>query len=148
VRTRIYVASPLFTEAERASNEDLCRHLEGCFEVFLPQRDGAVLADGRKRGTDVAALMDAIYEVDCQAIRRCDVVVAVVDGPSVDDGVAFELGFAAALGKRCVGVTTDSRREAGYFRNPMWFGSLEVLVHGGDAVLAYMRQEFTPAVVR
>lgn len=52
------------------------------------------------------------------------IVVAVLDGVAVDEGVAFELGYAYAKGKFCVGFSTDSRRGAGYFKNPMCEGSI------------------------
>ena len=60
-----------------------------------------------------------------KAIRACDVGLAFLDGTTVDDGVSFELGYATCLGKTCVGLATDSRRAAGYFRNPMWDCALQ-----------------------
>jgi nucleoside 2-deoxyribosyltransferase len=43
------------------------------------------------------------------AIRRCNLVVAVLDGVDVDSGTASEIGFAYGLGKRSYGLRTDSR---------------------------------------
>ncbi len=42
-------------------------------------------------------------------IRSCDIVLGVLDGPELDSGTASELGFAAALGKKCFGLRTDFR---------------------------------------
>jgi nucleoside 2-deoxyribosyltransferase len=38
-----------------------------------------------------------------------DAVVAVLDGVDVDTGVAFEMGYAHAIGKPIVGLKTDHR---------------------------------------
>lgn len=51
----------------------------------------------------------SIYEADIKALKESDVVVAVLDGMDVDCGVAFEIGYAAALGKPIVGLKTDHR---------------------------------------
>ena len=45
-----------------------------------------------------------------KAIRKCDVIVAVLDGADVDSGTASEIGFAYALGKRIYGYRGDFRR--------------------------------------
>jgi hypothetical protein len=42
-------------------------------------------------------------------IRSCDIVLGVLDGPELDSGTVSEIGFAAALGKRCYGLRTDVR---------------------------------------
>ena len=43
------------------------------------------------------------------ALQASDAVVAVLDGMEVDGGVAFEMGYAKALGKPIVGLKTDYR---------------------------------------
>lgn len=43
------------------------------------------------------------------AIRRADLVVAVLDGVDVDSGTASEIGFAYGLGKPVWGLRTDFR---------------------------------------
>jgi nucleoside 2-deoxyribosyltransferase len=122
---RIYLAAPLFTDAERSLNALLCKTLEPFCEVYLPQRDGILLSEARSHGIKSESLIaQEIYHGDIRAICQSDVLVAVVDGPSVDDGVAFEMGYAAALGITCVAYTSDSRRTADYFNNPMWIASL------------------------
>ena len=47
-------------------------------------------------------------------IRDADMLLAVLDGLEVDSGTASEVGFAAALGKKCYGLRTD-RRDSGDF---------------------------------
>lgn len=51
----------------------------------------------------------SIYEADITALKKSDVVVAVLDGVDVECGVAFEIGYAAALGKPIIGLKTDRR---------------------------------------
>ncbi|MEM3465559.1 MAG: nucleoside 2-deoxyribosyltransferase, partial [Candidatus Jordarchaeales archaeon] len=50
-----------------------------------------------------------IYELNVSALKNSDVVVAVLDGANVDSGVAFEVGYATALGKQVIGLKTDHR---------------------------------------
>lgn len=50
-----------------------------------------------------------IYEMNILALRNCDVIVAVLDGVEVDSGVAFEIGYATAIGKPVIGLKTDHR---------------------------------------
>jgi len=47
-------------------------------------------------------------------IRSCDIVLGVLDGLEVDSGVTSELGYAAALGKRCYGLRTDFRNSGDF----------------------------------
>ncbi|HEY6838552.1 MAG TPA: nucleoside 2-deoxyribosyltransferase [Geobacteraceae bacterium] len=55
---------------------------------------------------DIAAGIGRINE---EGIRGAGILLAVLDGAEVDSGTASELGFAAALGKRCYGLRTDIR---------------------------------------
>ena len=50
-----------------------------------------------------------IMEKDRAAIDACDVVVALLDGTQVDDGTAWEIGYAYARNKPVVGIRTDFR---------------------------------------
>ena len=45
-----------------------------------------------------------------QAIRECDLIVAVLDGVDVDSGTASEIGFGYALAKKIYGYRGDFRR--------------------------------------
>ena len=46
---------------------------------------------------------------NAEDIRRSDAMVACLDGPDVDSGVATEVGYAFALGKRIHGLRADFR---------------------------------------
>lgn len=119
VSRAVYIASPLFSEAEQRFNEELARSLSASFLIFLPQRDGKLLVDLIERGADPQAAKREIFENDLAALRRCDAIVPVLDGRTIDEGVAFELGIAHGLGKVCIGLQTDPRRLLPSGNNPM-----------------------------
>jgi nucleoside 2-deoxyribosyltransferase/predicted secreted protein len=105
---RIYLAGPLFTEAEQMYNLLLHQLLSAhFFDVYLPQEVGDT---SHARGQDEH---ENIFRRHIEALERSDTIVAVIDGPDADSGTAWEMGYAAALGKRVVALRTDFRR-AGY----------------------------------
>lgn len=65
--------------------EVLARALEAAgHDVYLPQRDTpAVEGTGRTTG---------IFQLNLTALTKAEAVVAVCDGPQVDDGTAWEIG--------------------------------------------------------
>ncbi len=52
---------------------------------------------------------EIIAEHNTNAIRRCDVVVAILDGSDVDSGTASEIGFAYGIEKTIIGYRNDFR---------------------------------------
>ena len=103
-RYRVYLAGPLFSEAEQAFNRRVRDLLEThLFRVYLPQEAAEV--PGREPDAD-----GAIYASHVAALRDTDVVLAVCDGPDADSGTAWEMGFASALGIPVAALRTDSRR--------------------------------------
>jgi nucleoside 2-deoxyribosyltransferase len=92
--------------------------------VYLPQEDGGLLVDMVDRGIDLDEAGNQIFRVDTAALRECDIVLVVLDGRSVDEGAAFELGCAYMLGKECYGLQTDPRRLLKIGNNPMIDGAL------------------------
>jgi nucleoside 2-deoxyribosyltransferase len=98
---RLYVAGPLFTQAERAWNERLADALTSAgHEVFLPQTEVKAI-------TSLDA--DVIFRVDVDGVRSAEAVVAILDGADPDSGTCFECGIAYALGIPIVAVRTDFR---------------------------------------
>src|SRR5277367_6492880 len=97
----LYFAAPLFSDGERAFNLRVADAVGRWFDVYLPQRDGSLLANFVSRGVDISVAYQSIFDRDLQAIRECDVCLIVLDGRTVDEGAAFELGFSYALGKAC-----------------------------------------------
>lgn len=74
---------------------------------------------------DVGAETDATtyFQRSLEALQEARVVVAVLDGPQVDESVAFWLGYAFAAGKPVVGYVTDRRA-----KGPMVSGALVATV--------------------
>lgn len=129
-----YIAGPLFDEGERwfiESIDALVRDVG--FDTFLPHRDNP---------PKTADNVKFIYENDRSAIDRCDIVVANLNGITTDDGTAWELGYAFALGKYSIGWFSDWR---GRFHNPnevvnlMIQCSLNELVGSTDELRASLR---------
>lgn len=105
---RVYLAGPLFTVAERrflAWLRDSLGDLPGV-SVLWP---GDLFTD-----VDLAAMADEakrfIFRGCVEGLAGCDLVVAWLDGPAVDDGTAWELGHAYARGIPALGLRTDFRR--------------------------------------
>ena len=97
----LYLAGPLFTQAERHWNVRLAEILTGAgHSVFLPQTEVQAIA---------TLDADAIFRVDVDGVRGADAVVAVVDGADPDSGTSFEVGLAYALGIPVVLVRSDFR---------------------------------------
>ena len=96
---QIYVAAPLFGQAEREFNEKIKSRLEEAeFSVFLPQEE----------------CNDNIFDCCIENLKKSGAVVGVFDGPQVDDGTAFECGYANALDIPVVALRTDFRRVGEY----------------------------------
>jgi len=104
---KIYIANGLFSEADFLYNELLTDQLvvQG-HEVYAPQRNASI--------NDKSNFADSImiYNGDKEQLDWAEVLVAVIDGVSVDAGVAAEIGYFAAQGKTIVGLYTDSRENS------------------------------------
>jgi nucleoside 2-deoxyribosyltransferase len=100
--TRIYLAGPLFTEAERRFNVELADRLGAAgHAVYLPQRDApAPAGDGYPT---------RIFRANLEGLEAAEALVAVCDGVQVDDGTAWEIGWAYARGVPVYGLRTDPR---------------------------------------
>ncbi len=98
---KVYLAGPLFTQAERAWNIELAALIaKAGHSVFLPQ-------------TEVQAIetLDAetIFRVDVDGVRSSHAIIAILDGTDPDSGTSFECGLAFALGLPIVLVRSDFR---------------------------------------
>lgn len=141
-RQRIYFAAPLFNEAERSFNARITGQLEKFTDVYLPQRDGGLMSKMVEDGVSPVIASRSVFNKDMDAIRQSDYVIAILDGRSVDEGVAFELGVAFSLQKRCIGLQTDSRRLASWGNNPMVEGALEKVFSTTDGLIEWAKNEF------
>lgn len=123
-RPLIYIAAPLFNSGERQLNLAIRDRIRDHADVYLPQVDGALLEDKVRAGLDPHEAARTIFEVDCDAVRRSDALLIVLNGRAIDEGAAFELGMAWALGKHCVGFKDDPRQLLASGENPMISQSL------------------------
>jgi nucleoside 2-deoxyribosyltransferase len=105
---RIYVAGPLFSEAERAWLDGLAVTLRGeGFDCFVPHEHFDRIA---------RLTPEEVYRVDGDGLRSSNVLLAWLDGPMIDDGTAAEIGAFAELVRAdparyrgIVGIVTDLR---------------------------------------
>ena len=103
----IYQAGPLFSEAEQAFHRALSVRLRDAgHEVIWP---GDLLTEKQidEAGPHAPSL---IFNACRDAIDRCNCVVALIDGTQVDDGTAWEIGYAYAKGLPIYGLRTDFRQ--------------------------------------
>ena len=103
----VYIAGPLFSEAERTFLEKIVNTLaestglDPYKDFFLPHRDGSELGKGPKRKD--------IFDLDLNKLNSADIIVALLDGQDVDSGTCIELGYAFAKEKKIFGILTDFR---------------------------------------
>lgn len=98
---RVYMAGPLFSEAETQFNVKLAAALRAAgHEVFAPQEIDQNLSTGYPA---------RIFKADVEAQDWAEIYVAVLDGPDVDSGTAWEMGYARGKGKLIFGLRTDFR---------------------------------------
>ena len=104
-RYRVYLAAPLFSEAERVFNTSVARLLRThLFDVHLPQEAGD---DSDTR--DIQE-QERLFLFNKTALENSDFIVAIIDGADADSGTAWEMGYAFALGKPVIALRTDFRR--------------------------------------
>jgi len=131
-RKLIYIAGPLFSDAEKNTNEAMCSIVERYCDVFLPQRDGYLIPDLIKRGMTVENAYSYVFNRDVEAVRKADALIINLDGRTVDEGAAFELGLSFALNKICVGYRTDVRTLLQWGLNPMITVPLLEIMHNTE----------------
>jgi hypothetical protein len=109
---RVYFAGPLFTPYERSFIDECATRLRAHgIEVFVPHENALAAGD-----TSPAT----IFRKDWDGLADADAVVALLDGPMVDDGTACEIGIFYALmqqdpaKKGIVGLLTDLRGTLGH----------------------------------
>jgi nucleoside 2-deoxyribosyltransferase len=132
----IYLAGPLFSNAERQWNVKLRNHIEQVagFKVLLPQEMCMGLNPANNGDEDALKL----FRICEKGVRDADIILAVLDNADVDSGTAWEVGYARGIGKKVIGVRTDFRLCEFYNVNIMLkFGVDEIVTDfsGNDAEL-------------
>ena len=127
---KIYFAAPLFCKAELDFNAHVAEILrKNGHEVFLPQESSSI-----DKSTE------ELFKGDIEAIDACDVLILVMDGRVPDEGATFELGYAYAKGKTCIGLKTDVRVSERGGDNIMLAHSLEYGIARSVAELVEMTE--------
>ena len=130
-RFRLYLAAPLFSEAERDYNASLARLLEtNLFSVHLPQEAGD---DSISRGKPA---LERIFLANKKALEEADLVVAVIDGADADSGTAWEMGYAAGLIKPVIALRTDFRMAGQHEHVNLMLEASSTVVTSREALLA------------
>ena len=114
---RVYLAGPIFAQAERDWLDRVAARLRGeGYECFVPHEHLDEIPDPTPA---------AIYRLDADALRASEALLAWLDGPSVDDGTAAEIGAFAELARSdperhrgIVGLVTDLRLQRRRGRAP------------------------------
>jgi len=107
----IYLAGPLFSEAEL----DWCRKVaetlrgHGCSVVWPGELLAQEEIEDAEAGAEEGEAPALIFDRCLGALQDCSLVVAILDGTQVDDGTAWEIGFAFARGIPVYGIRTDIR---------------------------------------
>lgn len=146
---RLYVAGPLFSEAERSWLDTLTVQLRANdFDCFVPHEQFPELAD---------VTVETVYRIDTDGLRSANALVAWLDGAMVDDGTACEIGMFSELVRSgaehyrgIVGIATDLRLERrrqqsviGGGLNLFVAGAIEscgTIVHTVDEAVAALRE--------
>jgi len=135
----VYLAGPLFSLAERTFNHNLKKLLTSYFDVYLPQEDGGLIIHMIKAGLPPKLASQKVFDIDIRATNECDVFLIILDGRTVDEGAAFELGFAYAKGKPCYGLKTDFRQLLAFGNNPMIDGPIKKIFENIEELLDWAK---------
>jgi hypothetical protein len=122
----------LFTPYERGFIDDCAARLrdEG-FDVFVPHEHELAEVETRS---------EVIFAKDWDGLAPADAVLAILDGPMVDDGTACEVGIFYALMQSdpskhgIVGLLTDIRGTRGESNGVNLFVEGCILASGGSIV--------------
>lgn len=142
----IYLAAPLFTQAEIVFNKSLADQLETAgYKVYLPQQQCAGTTD-----------LIELFNICIRGLDKASMVLIILDGTDADSGSCFEVGYAYAKGLPIVGLRTDFRGSGEYMAvNLMLSNSCQHLllttsnVDSPPAKVTYLKvgEDFTPALL-
>ncbi len=100
---KVYIAGPLYNEGERWILEKVDIVCKGIgFETYLPHRDGGLCPSSGEGG-------EFFFMEDKNKLEESDLVVAILNGSSIDSGTAWELGYAYSQGCHLLGFFDDTR---------------------------------------
>lgn len=134
-----YLASHFFNDAMFRWTEDLAQYIEKNtdLDLYVPQRN----ADINDKKTNDATITDIkISQADTAKLKEANVLIACLDGLTIDDGVAaeimahgvmaeFEKDHGIKFSRMIIGIITDMRYmgtgENKLYRNLMVVGKVK-----------------------
>jgi len=135
----IYIAAPLFNDIERSRNHEFTISLEKeDFKVYLPQRDGGLFYEYIEQGFSIQDSRSYIFKKDIEAIDNSDIILCLLDGRVLDEGMCFELGYGFAKGKICIGYKTDHRTQDKFGNNIMIDCALKQIFNNRNELIKYI----------
>lgn len=105
---KIYFAGPMFAKADLLYNAYLVKEIRALHEqldVYLPQENEAINNKSAYANSKMIALADT------EKVLESELLVAVLDGLTIDAGVASEIGVAYAKGIPVLALYTDTRQQ-------------------------------------
>jgi len=105
---KIYLAGPLFSESERAWLADIKRRMEAISPDITVIWPYELIPREHPDAHD----REEIFELCRSHLDEVDVLVCVLDGPQVDDGTAWEIGYFYCKHSNSlpiIGIRTDFR---------------------------------------
>lgn len=105
---KLYFASPLFTEMEQSYNKLVVDKLRQTFseqiDIYLPQENAAI--NDKSNYANSIQIADG----DNAHLEETDILVAVLDGVTIDAGVASEIGYYYSMNKPIIAIYSDIRQ--------------------------------------
>ncbi len=140
MKKRIYLAAPLFNEQERKFNLFIKENLISHYDLYLPQEDGMLLAELMElENISISVAQKKVFDLDIKEMNNSDLLIAILDGSNIDEGVAFEIGYMNALNKPCFGLQTDVRRQLPFGNNPMIEKGLKKIFNNTDDLFNFLK---------
>jgi nucleoside 2-deoxyribosyltransferase len=148
---KIYFAGPLFSEAERERIRSTIQKIESLaaghdtkIEIIFPY-DLMTQSEIDHLGSNAKL---EIFSRCKSHLDDADLVIALLDGSQVDDGIAWEIGYFFARKspeQKIIGIRTDFRRAGeceGAVVNPMIECSCDWIVRSREELMERISQFF------
>ncbi|WP_122645069.1 nucleoside 2-deoxyribosyltransferase [Enterococcus mediterraneensis] len=107
---KTYFAAPMFAKSDLLYNASLVTELRSKYpelEIYLPQENEAINDKNAYADSKMIALADT------EKVLESELMIALLDGLSIDAGVASEIGVAYAKNIPVLALYTDSRQQGG-----------------------------------
>lgn len=112
---KFYVASPLFTVAQKIRIKKVVDALRWYHDVYSPMEHQ--VPNAWELPNDEWA--SEVFKNDVEALNNADAVVVIYDGLYSDSGTAWEVGYAYAMNKQIFVIVADEKE----MQSLMVFGS-------------------------